>query len=74
MPPSACRKHNTYLEVTMLHGLGSDDPDEVPFCRKIIEEITNYKKNRNISANREAYSIKEYPINNYRFNVTKYAF
>ena len=54
MPLSAYRKHNTYLEVTMLYGLVSDDPEEVPFYRKIIEEITNYKKNRNISANREA--------------------
>jgi len=52
MPLSAYRKHRIYLAATMSYGLGSDDLEEVAFYSKIKEDI-DYKKNRNMGANRE---------------------
>ncbi len=42
---SAHRKHKIYVLVTMRYSLGSDDPEELTFYKKIKEEIQSFEKN-----------------------------
>ena len=44
MPLSSYRMHKIYLAATMNYGLGSDDPEELAYYNKIIEEIDDMKK------------------------------
>ena len=36
--------HRIYLAVTMGYGLGSDDPEELCYYNKLIEDIDDMKK------------------------------
>ena len=44
MPLSSYRMHRIYLAATMNYGLGSDDPEELAYYNKIINEMDNMKK------------------------------
>ena len=44
MALSSYRMHRIYLAVTMGYGLGSDDPEEIAFYRKLRKEIDEMKK------------------------------
>ena len=44
MPLSSYRMHRIYLAATMNYGLGSDDPEELAYYRKIRKEIDAMKK------------------------------
>ncbi len=46
MALTAHRKHKIYLAATMGYGLGSDNPEEVAFYNKIMEEINDAKRKR----------------------------
>ena len=37
--------HRIYLAATMDYGLGSDDPEEIAYYRKLKKEIDEMKKN-----------------------------
>ena len=38
------KMHRIYLAVTMGYGLGSDDPEELCYYNKLIEDIDDMKK------------------------------
>ena len=44
MALSSYRKRRIYLAATMKYGLGSKDPEELPFYHKIREEMDDMKK------------------------------
>ena len=44
MPLSSYRMHRIYLAATMNYGLGSDDPEEIAYYRKLRKEIDEMKK------------------------------
>ena len=44
MSLSSYRMHRKYLAAIMNYGLGSDDPEELAYSNKIIEEIEDMKK------------------------------
>ena len=44
MALSSYRMHRIYLASTMGYGLGSDDPEEVAYFKKLRKEIDNMKK------------------------------
>ena len=47
------RQHKIYLAATMGYGLGSDDPEEIAYYKKVKEEINKVKENRNLGIPRE---------------------
>ncbi len=53
MTLSAHRKHKIYVAATMGYGLGSDDPEEVAFFKKIKEEMKDDKKKGSMGITRE---------------------
>ena len=44
MTLSSYRMHRIYLAATMNYGLGSDNPEEVSYYKKIRKEIEDMKK------------------------------
>ena len=44
MSLSSYRIHKIYLAATMNYGLGSDDPEEVSYYKKIRKEMEDMKK------------------------------
>ena len=44
MALSSYRMHRIYLAATMGYGLGSDDPEEIAYYRKLRKEIVEMKK------------------------------
>ena len=44
MTLSSYRMHKIYLSATMNYGLGSDDPEEVSYYKKIRKEMLDMKK------------------------------
>ena len=50
---SAHRKHKIYLAATMRHDLGSDDPEEVAFYKKIKQEMIDGKNKGHMGIARE---------------------
>ena len=44
MALSSYRMHRIYLAATMDYGLGSDDPEEIAYYRKLKKEIDEMKK------------------------------
>ena len=44
MALGAYRMHRIYLAATMGYGLGSDDPEELTYYKKIRKEMNNMKK------------------------------
>ena len=44
MELSSYRMHRIYLAATMNYGLGSDDPDEFAYYKKIRKEMNEMKK------------------------------
>ena len=55
MPLSSYRMHRIYIAATMNYGLGSDDPDELAYYKKIRKEMDDMKKQpikKGISRNR----------------------
>ena len=44
MTLSSYRIHRIYLAATMNYGLGSDDPEEVSYYKKIRKEMEDMKK------------------------------
>ncbi len=44
MPLSSYRMQRIYLAATMNYGLGSDDPEELAYYKKIRKEIVDMKK------------------------------
>ena len=44
MALSSYRMHRIYLAATMGYGLGSDDPEEVCYYKKIRKEMEDMKK------------------------------
>ena len=44
MALSSYRMHRIYLAATMDYGLGSDDPEEIAYYRKLRKEIDEMKK------------------------------
>ena len=44
MTLSSYRMHRIYLAATMNYGLGSDDPEEVSYYKKIRREMEDMKK------------------------------
>ena len=47
------RQHKIYMAATMGYGLGSDDPEEIAYYKKVKEEINKDKENRNLRIARE---------------------
>ena len=43
MALSSYRMHRIYLAATMGYGLGSDDPEEVAYYKKLTKEIDDMK-------------------------------
>ena len=43
MPLSSYRIHRIYLAATMNYGLGSDDPEELDYYKKIRKEMADMK-------------------------------
>ena len=44
MTLSAYRIHRIYLAATMSYGLGSDDPEELAYYNKLVQEMEDMKK------------------------------
>ena len=44
MSLSSYRMHKIYLAATMNYGLGSNDPEELAYYNKIMNEMENMKK------------------------------
>ena len=44
MTLSSYRMHRIYLAVTMRYGLGSDDPEELAYYKKLRKEMDDMKK------------------------------
>ena len=44
MPLSSYRMHRIYLAATMNYGLGSNDPEELSYYKKIRKEMDDMKK------------------------------
>ena len=44
MALSSYRMHRIYLAATMNYGLGSDDPEELDYYKKLRKEIDEMKK------------------------------
>ena len=44
MPLSSYRMHKIYIAATMNYGLGSDDPEELAYYKKIRKEMDDMKK------------------------------
>ena len=44
MTLNSYRKHRIYLAATMSYGLGSDDPEEFAYYKKLRKEMENMKK------------------------------
>ena len=44
MPLSSYRMHRIYIAATMNYGLGSDDPEELAYYKKIRNEMDDMKK------------------------------
>ena len=44
MALSSYRMHRIYLAATMNYGLGSDDPEELAYYKKIRKEMNDMKK------------------------------
>jgi len=44
MPLSSYRMHKIYIAATMNYGLGSDDPEELAYYKKIRKEMNEMKK------------------------------
>ena len=52
MTLSAHRQHKIYIVAAMVHGLGSEDPEEVAFYKQIKKEITEDRGTRNMGISR----------------------
>ena len=46
MSLSSYRMHRIYLAATMNYGLGSDDPEELAYYKKIRKEMNEMKKDQ----------------------------
>ena len=44
MPLSPYRMHRIYIAATMNYGLGSDNPEEIAYYKKIKKQIEEMKK------------------------------
>ena len=44
MALSSYRMHRIYLAATLNYGLGSDDPEELAYYKKIIKEMDDMRK------------------------------
>ena len=44
MPLSSYRMHKIYIAATMNYGLGSDDPEELAYYKRIRKEMADMKK------------------------------
>ena len=44
MTLSSYRMHRIYLAATMCYGLGSDDPEELAYYKKLRKEMEDMKK------------------------------
>ena len=44
MALSFYRMHRVYIAVTMDYGLGSDDPEELAYYKKLMKEMDKMKK------------------------------
>ncbi|MDC3165042.1 hypothetical protein OA518_00840 [Prochlorococcus sp. AH-716-F10] len=44
MALSSYRMHKIYIAATMKYGLGSNDPEELAYYKKIMEEMDEMKK------------------------------
>jgi len=44
MPLSSYKMHRIYIAATMNYGLGSDNPEELVYYKKIRKEMDNMKK------------------------------
>ena len=44
MPLSSYRMHRIYLAATRNYGLGSDDPEELAYYKKIKKDMADMKK------------------------------
>ena len=44
MPLSPYRMHRIYIAATMNYGLGSDNPEEIAYYKKIKKQIEDMKK------------------------------
>ena len=44
MPLSPYRMHRIYIAATMNYGLGSDNPEEIDYYKKIKKKIEDMKK------------------------------
>ena len=44
MTLSSYRMHRIYLAATMGYGLGSDDPEELAYYNKLVQEMEDMKK------------------------------
>ena len=44
MALSSYRIHRIYLAATMVYGLGSDDPEELAYYKKLRKEMEDMKK------------------------------
>ncbi len=53
MTLTSYRQHKIYLAAMMGYGLGSDDPKEIAYYKKVKEEINKDKENRNLGISRE---------------------
>ena len=47
MPLSSYRIHRIYLMATMNYGLGSNDPEDLPYYNKIRNKMDKMKKRTN---------------------------
>ena len=45
MTLSPYRMHKIYLAATMVYGLGSEDPEEVAYYKKLRKEMDDMKRN-----------------------------
>ena len=53
MTLTAHRQQKIYLAATMGYGLGSNDPEEVAYYKKVKADINQNRKNKNMGTPRE---------------------
>ena len=61
MALSSYRMHRIYLAATMDYGLGSDDPEELAYYKKLRKEIDDMKKDSVKKKSRKGSSKKKKP-------------
>ncbi len=52
MTLSSHRQHKIYLAATLGYGLGSEDPEELAYYKKVRREIKKDRNNRNLGIQR----------------------